>query len=280
MSALLLGTVFKRLETSGGELLLALALADHAKDDGSSIFPSVPSLAIKTRQSERTVQRQLRRLEALGWLIPVNNLHGGRYKSREYRISTEWINGDNLSPHNKSLTPKNGVSLSPLPHERVTPLSQKGDTAMSQKGDTAMAPKPSITINNHHEDKDSAEPQAASAQTGTGDPVIFMPIAGKGTPQIGIGSDLVAELKIAFPGVDIPQQLKVMRVWLLTNPTRRKTARGLGRFIASWCEREQNKPSLSTPGSGRRLSAPERVREAGLQLLERHGERPLEHLDA
>jgi hypothetical protein len=67
-------------------LLLALALADYANDDGTSIFPSVGTLAKKTRRGARTVQRNLRHLESRGIIETVRYKRGGRGKAREYRI--------------------------------------------------------------------------------------------------------------------------------------------------------------------------------------------------
>ncbi|MGY1490736.1 helix-turn-helix domain-containing protein [Methylobacillus pratensis] len=139
MSVLMMAQVFKRYPNGDGEMLLALAIADHADDEGENIYPSVKTLAEKTRQSERTVQRYLRKMVEIGWLIPVWENTGGRGKTSEYRISPAWIKGDNLSPFNpvdnsdKRVTPE---------VERVTPVTQKGDIAVS--------PEPSLTIKNHH----------------------------------------------------------------------------------------------------------------------------------
>ncbi|MFC9424013.1 helix-turn-helix domain-containing protein, partial [Bacillus velezensis] len=72
MAARMTGMVFERYPGGGGELLLALALADNAHDDGTRIFPSVGTLAVKSRQSERSVQYQLRKMERIGWLEVVN----------------------------------------------------------------------------------------------------------------------------------------------------------------------------------------------------------------
>lgn len=82
-------------------MLLALALADHAGDDGTRVYPSVKALAEKTRQSERTVQYQLRAMEAAGWLILVGTNNGGRSKSTEYRISPLWLKGADIAPFQK-----------------------------------------------------------------------------------------------------------------------------------------------------------------------------------
>lgn len=98
MSVEVMSAVFKRYPNGGGEMLLALALADHAHDDGTKIFPFVQHLAEKTRQSVRSVQYQLRRMEESGWLILVNAGNGGYGRPNEYRISPDWLKGAEIAP--------------------------------------------------------------------------------------------------------------------------------------------------------------------------------------
>ncbi len=101
MSVEITAQVFRRYPAGGGERLLALALADCANPDGTRIFPSVETLAEKTRQSVRSVQYQLRRMEESGWLILVSAGNGGRSMTREYRISLDWIKGAEIAPIQK-----------------------------------------------------------------------------------------------------------------------------------------------------------------------------------
>ena len=44
-----------------------------------------------------------------------------------------------------------------------------------------------------------------------------------------------------YPAVDIKQELLKMQGWLESNPSRRKTKRGINAFITSWLSREQDK---------------------------------------
>jgi hypothetical protein len=90
MSVKLLTMVFDRYAEGGGERLLALALADHAHDDGSHISPTVAALCLKTGQSRSTVQRQLGRMLSTGWLqrAPGKAVAGG---GSLYRICPVWI---------------------------------------------------------------------------------------------------------------------------------------------------------------------------------------------
>lgn len=69
-----------------GELLLALALANWANDDGDGIFASIKTMAGKTRQSPRAVAYQLRAMQRAGWLEVVEKRHR---KSTIYRIPVE-----------------------------------------------------------------------------------------------------------------------------------------------------------------------------------------------
>lgn len=59
--------------------------------------------------------------------------------------------------------------------------------------------------------------------------------------------DLWTEL---FPAVDVMQELRKMKSWLDSNPSRRKTKRGILRFVNGWLSKEQDKPkpSKNTPG--------------------------------
>lgn len=104
MSIKVMTAVFDRYPNGGGEMLLALALADHASDDGTRVFPKIASLAEKTRQSNRSVQYQLRRMVESGWLIEVGFNNGGRSTPNEYRISEDWIKGAEIAPIKKGAT--------------------------------------------------------------------------------------------------------------------------------------------------------------------------------
>ncbi|MHB8405564.1 MAG: helix-turn-helix domain-containing protein [Gammaproteobacteria bacterium] len=87
--------------------MTAIVLANYADAEGHNIFPAVATVAKKTHQTERTVQRQLRRIEKSGWLILEENEHGGRHKSRRYPINLEWLKGDTaVSPDPSSNRPQ------------------------------------------------------------------------------------------------------------------------------------------------------------------------------
>lgn len=147
MSVKVMNAVFERYPEGGGEMILALALADHSHDDGTHIYPSVDKLAAKTRQSPRAVQYQLRRMQQSGWLILVSESKGGRGNTREYRINSDWINGAELAPISSgSKGAKNA------PNGKGANDDVKGATGdvkganHSTKGCKAFAPESSRTV--------------------------------------------------------------------------------------------------------------------------------------
>jgi hypothetical protein len=134
MSVKMMSMVFERFPYGGNERVLALAIADHAHDDGSSVYPGNERLAQKTLISERTVIRLMHKFVKIGWLIKVKNGNSGRGIANEYCISPNWIKGDNLSPfvkEEKRVTSEAERVTNPT--ERVTNDAIKGDIAVSHQ---------------------------------------------------------------------------------------------------------------------------------------------------
>lgn len=80
MSIKVMNWVWDYSPARGTELLMMLAIADAASDDGTNAFPSVRTLARKTRLDGRTVQRIARRLAEGGHLAIEER--GGRESNR------------------------------------------------------------------------------------------------------------------------------------------------------------------------------------------------------
>lgn len=53
-----------------------------------------------------------------------------------------------------------------------------------------------------------------------------------------------------YPGVDVLAECRAARGWCQSNPTRRKTARGMPKFLDSWMRRQQERGTArASPGS-------------------------------
>ena len=158
MSVKVISMVFDRYPEGGNEMVLALAIADHAWDDGTHIYPAIDALAVKSRQSRRTVQRLIAGMVERGWLELVSAATGRRGMTNEYRINAGWIAGEPLRPRGVKLTPHGEAEKVIPPQENVmhtgvnlTPHEEgsrgvTGDAwgvTTGLRGVTAVAPKPS-----------------------------------------------------------------------------------------------------------------------------------------
>ena len=52
-----------------------------------------------------------------------------------------------------------------------------------------------------------------------------------------------------YPAVDIMTELRKMKGWLIANPSKRKTKKGILRFINSWLAKEQDRPHYNKPSN-------------------------------
>lgn len=112
---------------------VAIALADHADDDGASIYPSIARIAEKAKVSRRTAQYTLRKLEEEG-LIVVLSEGGTRGKdTREWRFDLEKL---------AALIPVRGAKSAPVEGRKPRHVGVQSTT---RRG-AAVAPKPSVTI--------------------------------------------------------------------------------------------------------------------------------------
>lgn len=108
--------------------IVLLAMADHAQDDGSRVFPGVERLAQKCGYSERSVRRKIADLKDEGLLEPVAYEEGGRGHATEFNIHAENLDklsyftekGDSGDENPDTGDDKPGQSLSPQPSVTVS----------------------------------------------------------------------------------------------------------------------------------------------------------------
>jgi len=87
-----------------------------------------------------------------------------------------------------------------------------------------------------------------SEPSGGSTPIITLPLnTGDEFPVFPMH---VTEWASLYPNVDIGQQLRNMRGWLLSNPQKRKTKRGINKFITNWLAREQDRGGAKVPRGG------------------------------
>lgn len=127
MSVRIMAAVFDTEGMSPTAKLVALAMADHASDDGRNIYPGLARLERKTGLSRASVQRAIKWLLENGYLAIEK--HSTATMPTVYRMPVE--GGITVTP-----LPRRGVSQSRRGGIRVIPGGYQGDT---------------LTIINHHE---------------------------------------------------------------------------------------------------------------------------------
>ena len=70
--------------------------------------------------------------------------------------------------------------------------------------------------------------------------------------------DLEGWLRL-YVGVDVIRELARMREWCKSNPTKRKTRKGIRRFVQTWLDREQNRPNKYGSGATQKDKYTERM---------------------
>lgn len=132
MSVKLMSAVFEANIGSPIDKLVLLALADFAADDGTSVYPSIKTLAMKCDADERTCQRSLRRM-AGKYLVMVRE--ATPTSARRYRLIAEAIRGVVRAPL------EGGVAQS---HPTRSLANGEGGVAQSHQGGGATPPNPSV----------------------------------------------------------------------------------------------------------------------------------------
>ena len=123
----------------------------------------------------------------------------------------------------------------------------------------------------HHEMEICSVPHSAPEQN-DGTPVIELPLVGK--LKYVVSTVDVAHMHELYPAVEVIQELRKMVGWLESNPCKRKTKRGIKRFINSWLARAQDAGGAT--GRPSVYSHPRDVTQSNVsavgQFIERQGE--------
>jgi len=138
MSVYVMMPVFETTRLTSSEKLVALSLADNARDDGGSVYPGVSTTAEKTGLSERTVQRILRSLEEKG-VIAVQKVATNKFPTiYKFLLSDDRKHLAVDDPRGDMVTPPESLG--------VTSTTSRGDIddSLGCHGVTQTINKPSI----------------------------------------------------------------------------------------------------------------------------------------
>lgn len=163
----------------------------------------------------------------------------------------------------------------PSGHARSKDSDQSDDSpTQSDTGPTKSVPPPAPAVTPEARARGRATSKAfAPSDARTPPAVVTLPL--NDGSEFPITADQVREFADLYPAVDVPQSLRAMRGWCVTNPTNRKTRAGILRFVNRWLAKEQDSARPAPGGShanssnSGKLSAAERVARVNADA-ERH----------
>lgn len=137
----------------------------------------------------------------------------------------------NWGKHQRIQTKKSKFPAPDNGNQRLPTVSHR-ESRPESESENNPKPKPNRNY--------SAEPETASTP-----PVITLPL--NDGSEYPVSQEQSQEWAGLYPAVDVLQQLRGMRGWLLSNPNKRKTRRGIEKFINGWLSREQDKGGSKSP---------------------------------
>ena len=141
MSVRVMSLVWANSRHKGSERLLLLAIADEANDFGCNAYPSIARLAMKTKLSERTIQRLVtsmtRGAESELSVSRGVGLHGVNH----YYINLVGLRGEGVR-NLQGIPPVGATSCHPDKLSGGDIQDREGVTSKVKRGDTVMSPNP------------------------------------------------------------------------------------------------------------------------------------------
>ena len=61
-----------------------------------------------------------------------------------------------------------------------------------------------------------------------------------------VTKEYLTQMQELYSNVNVLEEFKKMKAWLLNNPTKRKTLRGMTKFINNWLSKKQDQPIINT----------------------------------
>jgi hypothetical protein len=108
MSVQAMAWVIENSQTRGNQYIVLLMIANRADEEGASAWPSIRWLARRSRLSERTVQRAIRKLER-GGDLGIEKAAGPKGTNRYQVIMQPGLYRGDTAVRGDKLTPRQGV---------------------------------------------------------------------------------------------------------------------------------------------------------------------------
>lgn len=182
-----------------------------------------------------------------GWL---SYAEGGKGRAGKYFVIDRHGNGLGPEPHSKP-DDKPHKKAHSKPHKKLT-------RNLTHSISPNPSPDPNTETSSLRSEVSCGEPLVAASPP---DDVFLTYECNGPAKEWTLTAAKVAEYQQSFPGIDVPAECRKAWQWGRDNPDRRKTARGMARFLGTWLGRAQDRAGRPAAGGGPYLSRGERVAE-------------------
>ena len=202
-----------------------------------NVIPYTPEMiATVTNHQVGTVEKAIKVLEQMGFIEILDN--GAIYMSDIQNFIGQSSNeGDRKRAYRNLINAEKSRLLEDC---GVTNGETCGGQMSAQPSDNQPPEIRDKSIENRGEENINTYARSSGKQTSEPEADVEALILNDGSEWRPTEA-LFAEYVRLYPNVDVKQQFNVMRGWCISNRQKRKTRRGITRFVNSWLSREQDK---------------------------------------
>lgn len=209
---------------------------DYGRFDARPKILKARLFPLKTDIREDAVVTSLVRLQLAGIIIVY------MYDERPYLQLVTW--GNHQQIRNKKskypeLSESDIVDFQDWEKEKITVQDFENICNQLISSEIKCPRNPIQSESNLNPNPNSMSGAKASAPIISKPPVISLLLNDK--TEFGVLQSDIDEWSSLYPAVDVLQELRKMKGWLDANPSRRKTRKGIKRFITNWLAKEQDK---------------------------------------
>jgi len=201
-------------------------------------------------------------------LVDYEKHNGPTAKKRLYELVKKQSQRASLSPCHGD---KTGTSAGQIGDKSGTELGQVGDKCGTDRGQKQKSQgqvrdqEREIELEKELKEKDSCSEPVETTSSKQLEPTLFeFPCRGK-VKTFAVCQSHIDQLLVFYPGLDVLGLTRRALAWAVANPTKRKTAQGMPKFLDNWMsravDRESGKQSQGQPIAPRFDSRPDLAKE-------------------
>lgn len=222
------------------DILLKLYLRS-LRQDGRLMYRGIipytsDMIATITNHQVGTVEKAVKILEQMGFIEILDN--GAIYMTDiQNFIGQSSSEADRKRQYRKEIEAE---KLRILENNSGTNVRTDDRTNVRQSSDKSTPEIRDKSIENRDKDKINTFARSSGRQNSEPEADVAALVLNDGS-EWKPAEALFAEYVRLYPNVDVKQQFNEMRSWCLSNPAKRKTLRGIKRFVNGWLSKEQDR---------------------------------------